>query len=101
MGNRPRREADNSRPPSADVKNAWLYTSTPHFVFMEWHLVKHGYNFTFIFTFTKIGRGVKLTIHLFLVPRSKWTQYVFIAWYLVKHRDNFAFTFTFSLVTVL
>jgi hypothetical protein len=27
---RPRREADHSPPSSADVKNAWSYTSTPH-----------------------------------------------------------------------
>jgi len=27
--NRPRREADRSSPPSAEVKNAWNYTSTP------------------------------------------------------------------------
>jgi hypothetical protein len=27
---RPGREADHSPPTSADVKNKWLYTSTPH-----------------------------------------------------------------------
>jgi hypothetical protein len=26
---RPKREADNSHPPSTEVKNAWNYTSTP------------------------------------------------------------------------
>jgi hypothetical protein len=52
----------------------------------------------------KSGRGVKLTTHLHLVPRSKnaWSytstpQYAFMAWCLVKHRDNFTFTFTFTL----
>jgi hypothetical protein len=42
--------------------------------------------------------GVKLTIHLHLVPRSRMRgaipplpQYVFMAWCLVKHRDNFTF----------
>jgi hypothetical protein len=42
------------------------------------------------------GRGVKLTTHLHLVPRSRVSgtilplpQYVFMAWFLVKHRDNF------------
>jgi hypothetical protein len=42
---------------------------------------------------------VKLTTHLYLVPRSKnaWSytstpHYAFMAWWcLVKHRDNFAF----------
>jgi hypothetical protein len=42
---------------------------------------------------------VKLTIHLYLVPRSRKRraippipQYVFMAWCLVKHRENFYFT---------
>jgi hypothetical protein len=46
---RPGREADHSPPSSADVKNAWSYTSTPQYVFMAWCLVKHG-DFTFTFT---------------------------------------------------
>jgi hypothetical protein len=33
------REGDHS-PPSAEVKNAWLYTSTLQYVFMAWCLVK-------------------------------------------------------------
>jgi hypothetical protein len=49
MGNRalslevkwPEREADHSAPSSAEVKNAWSYTSTPQYVFMAWYLVKH------------------------------------------------------------
>jgi len=50
---------------------------------------------------------VKMTNHLYLVPRSKnaWSytstpQYAFVAWCLAKHRDNFTFTllyFTFTL----
>jgi hypothetical protein len=36
---------------SAEVKNAWSYTSTPPYVFMEWCLVKYGDNFTVTFTF--------------------------------------------------
>jgi hypothetical protein len=31
---RPGREADHSPPSSAEVKNAWSYTSTPQYVFM-------------------------------------------------------------------
>jgi hypothetical protein len=47
---RPGREADHSPPSSAEVKNAWSYTSTLQYVFMVWCLVTHGDNFTFIFT---------------------------------------------------
>jgi hypothetical protein len=39
------READQSPPSSAEVKNAWRYTFTPY-VFMAWCLVKHRDNFT-------------------------------------------------------
>jgi hypothetical protein len=46
---RPGREADHSLPSSADVKNAWSYTSTPQYVFMAWCSVKHRDNFTFTF----------------------------------------------------
>jgi hypothetical protein len=31
---RPGREADNSPPASAEVKNMWIYTSTPPYAFM-------------------------------------------------------------------
>jgi hypothetical protein len=34
-------------PSSAEIKNAWSYTSTPQYVFMAWCLVKHRDNFTF------------------------------------------------------
>jgi hypothetical protein len=44
---RPGREADHSPPCSADVTNAWCYTSTPRYVFMAWYLVKHRGNFIF------------------------------------------------------
>jgi hypothetical protein len=54
---RSRREADHSHPPSATVKNAWIYTSTPQYDFMAWYLVKHSDNFTF--TFNKIWMGKK------------------------------------------
>jgi hypothetical protein len=35
------READHSPLSSAEVNNAWSYTSTPQYVFMAWCLVKH------------------------------------------------------------
>jgi hypothetical protein len=44
---RPEREADNSPPSSAEVKNAWSYTSPPQYVFRAWYLVKHR-DFTFL-----------------------------------------------------
>jgi hypothetical protein len=34
-------------PSSAEVKNAWSYTSSPKYVFMAWCLVKHRDKFTF------------------------------------------------------
>jgi hypothetical protein len=41
---RPGREADHSRPSSAEVKNTWSYTSTPQYFIMAWCLVKHRDN---------------------------------------------------------
>jgi hypothetical protein len=38
---RPARGSDHSPPSSADVKNAWSYTSTPQYVFMAGCLIKH------------------------------------------------------------
>jgi hypothetical protein len=38
------REAGHSPPSSAEVKNAWSYTSTPQYAFMTWYSV----NFTFL-----------------------------------------------------
>jgi hypothetical protein len=37
---RPEREADHSPPSSAEVKNAWSYTSAPQHAFMAWRSVK-------------------------------------------------------------
>jgi hypothetical protein len=37
---RPGREADHSPPSSAEVQNAWNYTSTPQYAFMAWCSVK-------------------------------------------------------------
>jgi hypothetical protein len=37
---RPVREADHSPPSSAEVNNAWSYTSTPQYAVMEWLSVK-------------------------------------------------------------
>jgi hypothetical protein len=40
------READYSHATSAEVKKAWIYASTPPYVFMAWCLVKRGDQFT-------------------------------------------------------
>jgi hypothetical protein len=55
----------NSPPLGAEIKNAWIYTSTPQYDFMSWCLVKHRDNFTFYL-------------------------YLYMSWlcYLVKQRDN-------------
>jgi len=45
---RPGREADHSPPPSAEVKNAWSYTSTPLWYGAQ---LKHRDNFTFTLQF--------------------------------------------------
>jgi hypothetical protein len=44
---RPGREADHSPPSSAEVKNAWNYTSTPHTPSRCSAQLKHRSNFTF------------------------------------------------------
>jgi hypothetical protein len=41
------REAEHSPPSSAEIKNAWIYTSIPQYAFMAWCLVKHRNNLTF------------------------------------------------------
>jgi hypothetical protein len=44
------READHSSPSSAEVKNAWGYTSTPQYALMAWcSFKKHRDSFIFIF----------------------------------------------------
>jgi hypothetical protein len=45
--NRWGREAEHSIANSADVKNTWLYTSTPPYAFMAECLIKDRSNFTF------------------------------------------------------
>jgi hypothetical protein len=44
---RPGHESGHSLPSSAEVKNAWSYTSPPQCVFMAWRLFKHRDMLTF------------------------------------------------------
>jgi hypothetical protein len=39
------READHSPTSIVEVKNAWSYTSTFHYIFIKWYLIKHKDNF--------------------------------------------------------
>jgi hypothetical protein len=55
---RPEHEADHSPQSSAEVKNAWNYTSTPQCVFMAWCLVKDR-DFTFAWSTISHTSAVK------------------------------------------
>jgi hypothetical protein len=44
---RPGHEADQSPPPSTEIKKEWSYTSTTPYVFMAWCLAITRDNFTF------------------------------------------------------
>jgi len=57
-----RGETDHSCPSSAEVKNAWSYTSTTKFVFMAWYLVKHRNNFTFTLTIVNESKIILLAV---------------------------------------
>jgi hypothetical protein len=61
----PGREADHSPPSSAEIKNAWSYTSTPQYVFMAWYLVKHRDNFTF-YIHTYVHTYIHTYIHTYV-----------------------------------
>jgi hypothetical protein len=46
---RPRRESDLSPSPSAELKNAYSYISTPPYVFMKWYSFEYSRKFTLSF----------------------------------------------------
>jgi hypothetical protein len=64
------READHSRPSSAEVKNAWSYTSTP--LIMASYLVKHRDNCTFTFT---LPNGFRWNLGLGVVHEALWGKF--------------------------
>jgi hypothetical protein len=50
------READHSPPSSAEVKNAWNYTSLPQYAFLTWFSVKKAQGQLYLtFTFSLLG----------------------------------------------
>jgi len=52
------READHFSLYSADVRNAWIYTSTPPYIFIVWYLVKHrDFTFSFILLYLVLLRS--------------------------------------------
>jgi hypothetical protein len=67
---RPRRETDHSPPSSAEVKNTWIFTSTPPYAFTAWCLVNH----TDKFTFTFIARGFVSAIYNPVQWGTKWNM---------------------------
>jgi hypothetical protein len=69
---RPEREADYSPPSSAEVENAWSYTSTPQYVFMAWCLVKHRDNFTLFYS---TNRMLQVPEQFYSLLSSPTTQY--------------------------
>jgi hypothetical protein len=71
---RPGREAYHSPNLVPRSKNEWSYTSTPQYAFMAWCSAKaqgHIYYYYYYYYYYYLGRGVKLTTHLLLVPRSR------------------------------
>jgi hypothetical protein len=54
-------EIDHSLPSSAEVKNAWSYTSTPQYVFMAWCLLKHRNDFKLLVLHTYTVASLPMT----------------------------------------
>jgi hypothetical protein len=71
--NRPGRETDHSPPSSAKFKNAWSYTSTPHYVFMTWCLVKLRDNFTLYSAFVKLVAACQKFFYNLIFHRNNFT----------------------------
>jgi hypothetical protein len=72
----PGREADYSPPSSAEVKNAWSYTSTPQYVFMAWCLVKHRDNFTFTFYLYRLKCSRSSLLFLSEIGEGFWIKWL-------------------------
>jgi hypothetical protein len=62
---RPGHESDYLSPSSAEVKNAWSYTSTPQYAFIEWCSIKSTGTLHFYHAM-KAYWGVEVQLHAFL-----------------------------------
>jgi len=71
---RPGCEADNSPSFSAEVKNAWNYTSSPQYIYMARCLIKHRVYFTFTFKCVK-GCDITRLCIIYCISAAKWTVY--------------------------
>lgn len=57
---------DHPIPSSSEIKNTYVYSSTPPYVFMEWCLNKHRDNFNFSYNWVN-----RILSYLWLVPAGK------------------------------
>jgi hypothetical protein len=69
---------DHSPPPSTVVKNAWVYSPAPLYIFMVWYLIKQRDNFNFTFCI-KYGRvSTTVTIATKKAQRLQFLTHWFI-----------------------
>jgi hypothetical protein len=97
---RPGREADHSPPSSAEIKNAWRYTSNHQYVFMTWCLVKHRDNFTFTCYFHS---HVSELFHILKEFISRESVTILSCILLARHNHSLCFLsvyFSFSTIPV-
>jgi hypothetical protein len=85
---RPGREAELSPQFSAEVTNAWSYTSTYSYIFMAWYLVKHrDFNFPLLYVYSEFNSSswlLNLCTQSSISNICKFRQYspsVLTAWY--------------------
>jgi hypothetical protein len=121
------REAEHSPPSSAEVNNAWSYTSTPHYALIAWCSVKKSTGATLplpLYYCVQTGcrahqlpeassMGVKgpkreasKSPQSSAEFRNTWTYtstptHAFTEQCLVRHRDNFKFNFFLCIYTYL
>jgi len=81
----PEREAGHSLPCSAEIKNAWSYTSTSRYVFTVWWLFKQRIYFYHFAIYLNTRKIVTFTFTIFCVEQVHVTlleisQLVFYSW---------------------
>jgi hypothetical protein len=73
---RPRSEVDHSPPASAEVKEMWIYTSTPPYVFMTQYLISQALRQLYLFTFTSASIECLCSwTHIFISKFVKKNKY--------------------------